>query len=142
MAIRKIQILSPKHRPPQKITLHTTCRNPRTNHNTIQYQTSYFSSPVKCSTLVNNYYSPFQQDSIFGSKGTAFSHKWIGIGYAHPHNQENIQKPSIGHTSPQKKTKTQSPSSPYQTKNGPQMTHHTKPHLMIHMSSYISYLTA
>jgi hypothetical protein len=55
-------------------------------------KTSYFSSPVTCSTLVNTYYSPFQRDSIFGSKGPAFMHKWQDRGYAHPHNKENIQK--------------------------------------------------
>jgi hypothetical protein len=55
-------------------------------------KTSYFSSPVTCSTLVNNYYSPFQRDSIFGSRGTAFKHKWLENGYAHPHSKENIQK--------------------------------------------------
>jgi hypothetical protein len=55
-------------------------------------KTSYFSSPVTCSTLVNNYYSPFQRDSIFGSRGIAFKHKWLENGYAHPHNKENIQK--------------------------------------------------
>jgi hypothetical protein len=55
-------------------------------------KTSYFSSPVTCSILINTYYSPFQRDSIFGSRGTAFKHKWLGNGYAHPHNKENIQK--------------------------------------------------
>jgi hypothetical protein len=55
-------------------------------------KTSYFSSPVTCSTLVNTYYSSFQRDSIFGSRGTAFKHKWLGNGYAHPHNKENLQK--------------------------------------------------
>jgi hypothetical protein len=55
-------------------------------------KTSYFSSPVICSTLVNTYYSPFQRDSIFGSKGTAFKHKWLNNGYAHLHNKEDIQK--------------------------------------------------
>jgi hypothetical protein len=55
-------------------------------------KTSYFSLPVTCSTLVNTYYSPFQRDSIFGSRGTAFKHKWTVNGYAHPHNKENIQK--------------------------------------------------
>jgi hypothetical protein len=55
-------------------------------------ETSYFSSPVTCSTLVNTYYSPFQKDSIFGSKGIAFKQKWLDNGYAHPHNKENIQK--------------------------------------------------
>ena len=54
-------------------------------------KTSYFSSPITCSILVNNYFSPFQRDSIFGSKGTTFFLKWTGIGYAHLHNQENIQ---------------------------------------------------
>jgi hypothetical protein len=55
-------------------------------------KTSYFSSPVTCSILINTYYSPFQRDSIFGSRGTAFNHKWLNSGYAHPHNKENIQK--------------------------------------------------
>jgi hypothetical protein len=53
---------------------------------------SYFSSPVTCSTLINTCYSPFQRDSIFGSRGTAFKHKWFGNGYAHLYNKENIQK--------------------------------------------------
>jgi hypothetical protein len=48
-------------------------------------KTSYFSSPVTCSTLVNTYYSSFQRDSLFGSRRTAFKHKWLGNGYAHPH---------------------------------------------------------
>jgi ribonuclease HI len=55
-------------------------------------KTSYFSSPVTCSTLVNTYYSPFQRDSIFGSRGTVFKHKWLNKGYAHPHNKEDLQK--------------------------------------------------
>jgi hypothetical protein len=55
-------------------------------------KTSYFSSLVTCLTLVNDYYSPFQRDSIFGSRGAAFNHKWLNNGYAHPHNKENIQK--------------------------------------------------
>jgi hypothetical protein len=58
----------------------------------VNIKTSYFSSPVTCSTLINTYYSPFQRDSIFGSQGNAFKHKWIGSGYAHPHNKENTQK--------------------------------------------------
>jgi hypothetical protein len=53
--------------------------------------TILFTSPVTYSTLVNNYYSLFQRDSIFGSKGTVFFHKWTGTRYVHPHNQENIQ---------------------------------------------------
>ena len=55
-------------------------------------KTSYFSSPITCSTLVNNYYSPFQRDSIFGSRGTAFKHKWLKNRYTHPHSKENTQK--------------------------------------------------
>jgi hypothetical protein len=55
-------------------------------------KTSYFSSLVTCSTLVNTYYSPFQRDAIFGSRGIAFKHKCLGNGYAHPHNKENLQK--------------------------------------------------
>ena len=41
---------------------------------------------------MNTYYSPFQRDSIFGSRGIAFKYKWFENGYAHPHNKENIQK--------------------------------------------------
>jgi hypothetical protein len=59
---------------------------------TFKITTSYFSSPVTCSTMINTFYSPFQRDSIFGSKGQAYSHKWQNIGYAHPHNTENTHK--------------------------------------------------
>jgi hypothetical protein len=54
--------------------------------------TIYFSSPVTCSTKINTFYSPFQRDTIFGSKGPAYSHKWQNIGYAYPHNTENTHK--------------------------------------------------
>jgi hypothetical protein len=89
MAIRKIQIPNPKNRrshytlPIELLDQIITLFN---------IKTSYFSSPVTCSTLVNNYYSPFQRDSIFGSRGTTFKHKWLENGYAHPHSKENIQK--------------------------------------------------
>jgi hypothetical protein len=59
---------------------------------TFKIATSYFSSPVTCSTMINNFYSPFQRDVIFGSKGLAYIHKWQNNGYAHPHNKENLQK--------------------------------------------------
>jgi hypothetical protein len=59
---------------------------------TFKITTSYFSSPVTCSTKINTFYSPFQRDSIFGSKGPAYLHKWQNIGYAHPHNKENTHK--------------------------------------------------
>jgi hypothetical protein len=42
---------------------------------TFKISTSYFSSPVTCSTKINTFYSPFQRDSIFGSKGSAYTHK-------------------------------------------------------------------
>jgi ribonuclease HI len=42
--------------------------------------------------MINNFYSPFQRDVIFGSKGLAYTHKWQNNGYAHPHNKENLQK--------------------------------------------------
>jgi hypothetical protein len=45
---------------------------------------SYFSSPITCSTLLQQFYSPFPRDCIFGSRGNAFSHKWNGCGFAHP----------------------------------------------------------
>jgi hypothetical protein len=53
---------------------------------TFKITTSYFSSLVTCPTKINNFYSPFQRDSIFGSQGLAYTHKWQNIGYAHPHN--------------------------------------------------------
>jgi hypothetical protein len=59
---------------------------------TFKITTSYFSSPVTCSTKINTFYSPFQRDSIFGSKGSAYTHKWQNIGYAHLHNTENTHK--------------------------------------------------
>jgi hypothetical protein len=59
---------------------------------TFKITTSYFSSPVTCSTKINTFYSPFQRDSIFGSRGLAYSHKWQNIGYAHPHNTENTHQ--------------------------------------------------
>jgi hypothetical protein len=59
---------------------------------TFKITTSYFSSLVTCSTKINNFYSPFQRDSIFGSKGLAYSHKWQNIGYAHPHNTDNTHQ--------------------------------------------------
>jgi hypothetical protein len=92
MVIRKIQIPNSKNRPLNKshYTLPTEILNQLTTKFNIK--TSYFSSPVTCSTLINNYYSPFQRDSIFGSSGTAFKHKWSNNGYAHLHNKENIQK--------------------------------------------------
>jgi hypothetical protein len=59
---------------------------------TFKITTSYFSSPVTCSTKINTFYSPHQRDSIFGSKGPAYLHKWRNAGYAHPHNTENAHK--------------------------------------------------
>jgi hypothetical protein len=59
---------------------------------TFKITTSYFSSPVTCSTQIDTFYSPFQRDSIFGSKGSAYTHKWKKIGYAHPHNTKNTHK--------------------------------------------------
>jgi hypothetical protein len=45
---------------------------------------NYFSSPLTCPTLLRQFYSPFHRDCIFGSLGTAFSHKWKGKGFAPP----------------------------------------------------------
>jgi hypothetical protein len=59
---------------------------------TFKITKSYFSSPVTCLTKINTFYSPFQRDSLFGSKGLAYSHKWRNIGYAHLHNTENTHK--------------------------------------------------
>jgi hypothetical protein len=51
----------------------------------------YFSSPVTCSTFLHSFYSPVSSDFVFGSLGTSFQHKWQGIGYAHPHNEQDLQ---------------------------------------------------
>ena len=59
-----------------------------TNFNIIH---SYFSSLVTCSTLIQEFYSPFPRDKIFGSFGHAFFYKWKGIGYAHPHNEKEAK---------------------------------------------------
>ena len=42
--------------------------------------------------LNKSFYSPFSRDKIFGSIEHAFSYKWKGIGYAHPHNEEEAEK--------------------------------------------------
>jgi hypothetical protein len=52
---------------------------------------SYFSSPVTCPIQLNQFYSPFSRDKIFGSIGKAFDHKWKGIGYVHPHDTTDLQ---------------------------------------------------
>ena len=52
---------------------------------------SYFSSPVTCSTQLTKLCSPFPKDNFFGPIGIAFSHKWHGTGYAHPHNEREAQ---------------------------------------------------
>ena len=52
---------------------------------------SYFSSPVTFSTQLTKFFSPSPRDKFFGSLGTAFSHRWQGIGYAHPHNESEAQ---------------------------------------------------
>jgi hypothetical protein len=90
MAIRKIQNRIPKTDPLKKshYTLPTEILDQIIT--LFNIKTSYFFSPVTCPTLVKTYYSPFQRDSIFGSRGTAFKHKWLGTRYAHPHNKENL----------------------------------------------------
>jgi hypothetical protein len=50
---------------------------------TLNITHSYFSSPITCSTLLKQFYSPFPRDCIFGSIGNAFSHKRDGCGFAH-----------------------------------------------------------
>jgi hypothetical protein len=59
---------------------------------TFKITTSYFSSLVTCPTKINNFYSPFQRDSIFGSHGPTYTHKWQNIGYAHPRKTKYIHK--------------------------------------------------
>ena len=51
----------------------------------------YFSSLVTCSILIQEFYSPFSRDKIFGSIGHVFSYKWKGIGYAHLHNEKEAK---------------------------------------------------
>jgi hypothetical protein len=59
---------------------------------TFNISQSYFSSPITCPTQITQFYSPHARDRIFGSFGTALQHKWKGIGYAHPHNEETAQQ--------------------------------------------------
>jgi hypothetical protein len=92
MAIQNIQISNSKNKSSQKITIHTSTRKLDLFIETFKITTSYFSSPVTCSTKINTFYSSFQRDFIFGSKGLAYSHKWQNIGYAHPHNTKNTHK--------------------------------------------------
>jgi ribonuclease HI len=61
-------------------------------HNTFHITHSYFSSPITCSLTIDNYFSPFPRDCIFGSLGNSFQYKWQGIGYAHPHTDIDMQK--------------------------------------------------
>ena len=86
---------------------------------------SYFSSPVKCSTLIQKFYSPFSRDKIFGSIGHAFSYKWKGIGYAHPHNEKDAKTAIHWARLAAKMTPTPLPYSPFLTINGTKTTHHT-----------------
>ena len=53
---------------------------------TFKITTSYFSSPFTRPTKISNFYSPFQRDSIIGSHGLAYAHKWQNIEYTHPYN--------------------------------------------------------
>jgi hypothetical protein len=53
---------------------------------------SYFSSPVTCPTNIYNHYSPFARDIVFGSHGTSFQHRWKGLGFTHPHNEQERQQ--------------------------------------------------
>ena len=52
---------------------------------------SYFSSPISCSPQIKKFYSPFSRGKIFGSIGHSFSYKWKGIGYAHRHNEKEVE---------------------------------------------------
>jgi ribonuclease HI len=61
-------------------------------HSTFHITHSYFSSPLTCSTQLKTFFSPFPHDLIFGSLGTSFQYKWQGLGYAHPHTEQDIQQ--------------------------------------------------
>jgi hypothetical protein len=50
---------------------------------------------LSCSTLLRQFYSPFHKDCIFGSLGTAFSHKWKSQGFAHPRPPPSFLPQSI-----------------------------------------------
>ena len=41
---------------------------------------------------MKDFHSPLSRDKIFGSIGYAFSYKWKGIGYVHPHNEKEAGK--------------------------------------------------
>jgi hypothetical protein len=45
---------------------------------------SYFSSLVTYPISLKYFYSPFPRDQVFGSLGTAFSHKWSSSSILHP----------------------------------------------------------
>ena len=68
---------------------------------------SHFSSPVTCPTSLKQLSSPFPRDKVIGSIGTAFQHKWIGNGYAHPHIETDTQQAYIGQDLLPKTTQTQ-----------------------------------
>ena len=52
-----------------------------------------FASPLDFNPSFGRYYSPFQEDSIFGASGDAYSCKWTGSLQAHPeHSPKDMQK--------------------------------------------------
>jgi hypothetical protein len=61
-------------------------------HKTFNITHSYFSCLVTCSTTITSFFSPFPRDTIFGFLGTAFQHKWLGIGFAHLHTIQDAQQ--------------------------------------------------
>jgi hypothetical protein len=63
---------------------------------TVKITSSYFSSLVTCPTKISNFYSPFQRDSIFGSQGPAYTHKWQNIVMPTHTTQKTYIKPYTG----------------------------------------------
>ena len=52
-----------------------------------------FASPLDFNPSFGRYYSPFQEDSIFGASGDAYSCKWTGSSQAHPEQSpKDMQK--------------------------------------------------
>ena len=52
-----------------------------------------FASPLDFNPSFGRYYSPFQEDGIFGASGNAYWCKWTGSSHAHPeHSPNDMQK--------------------------------------------------
>ena len=76
-------------------------------------------------TVIQEFYSPFSRDKIFGSIEHAFSYKWKGIGYAHPHSEKEAETAIHWARLGAKNDPIPLPYSPFLTTNGTKIIHHT-----------------